>query len=78
MEQSKPTMLTIREIARTGILPEHALQAERGGNNGASESGDGLHRRKNVSPEGQTGHRDIGHRAVGGVRSVIVDFLLVL
>ena len=26
MEQSKPTMLTIREIARTGILPEHALR----------------------------------------------------
>ena len=26
MEHKKPTMLTIREIARTGILPEHALR----------------------------------------------------
>ena len=26
MEDKKPTMLTIREIARTGILPEHALR----------------------------------------------------
>ena len=26
MEQTKPTMLTIREIARTGLLPEHALR----------------------------------------------------
>ena len=26
MEHKKPTMLTIRETARTGILPEHALR----------------------------------------------------
>ena len=26
MENRKPTMLTIREIARTGILSEHALR----------------------------------------------------
>ena len=26
MENKKPTMLTIREIARTGILSEHALR----------------------------------------------------
>lgn len=26
MEQSKPTMMTIREIARTGLLSEHALR----------------------------------------------------
>ena len=26
MENKKPTMLTIREIARTGLLPEHALR----------------------------------------------------
>ncbi len=26
MEYKKPTMLTIRETARTGILPEHALR----------------------------------------------------
>ena len=26
MEHKKPTMLTIREIARTGILSEHALR----------------------------------------------------
>lgn len=24
--ENKPTMLTIREIAKTGILPEHALR----------------------------------------------------
>jgi len=26
MESNKPTMLTVRETARTGILPEHALR----------------------------------------------------
>lgn len=26
MEIKKPTMLTVRETARTGILPEHALR----------------------------------------------------
>lgn len=26
MEERKPKMLTVREVARTGILPEHALR----------------------------------------------------
>lgn len=26
MENTKPNMMTVREIARTGILPEHALR----------------------------------------------------
>ena len=26
MENGKPTMMTVREVARTGILPEHALR----------------------------------------------------
>ena len=26
MESGKPTMMTVREVARTGILPEHALR----------------------------------------------------
>jgi len=26
MEKGKPKMMTVREVARTGILPEHALR----------------------------------------------------
>jgi len=27
MDTQKPTLMTVRQIARTGILPEHALRA---------------------------------------------------